>query len=67
MPMLRNTSRAIVLLEHATEGQVVLKPNETVEVAKEVLSLPLVRHYLEIKKLHLVSQQPLRTDVILTR
>jgi hypothetical protein len=67
MPMLKNMSRATVLLEHAAEGQVVIKPNETVEVTKEVMSLPLVRHYLEIKKLHLVTQQSLMSDVILTR
>ena len=67
MPMIRNMSRATLILEHVEGGPIVLKPNETVEVPTEALSLPLVRHYLQVKRLEHVVQKPGMTDVILSR
>jgi len=67
MPMIKNFSRATVVLEHVTDEPIVLKPSQTVEVPAEALSLPLIRHYIEIKKLGLLSQRPTITSVTLSR
>jgi hypothetical protein len=67
MPMIRNISRATIILEHAKSGPIVLKPNQTAELTATDLSLPLVRHYIEVKRLQLVAQQPLGASVILSR
>ena len=67
MPIIKNFSRATVVLEHVTAEPIVLKPRQTVEVPAEALSLPLIRHYIEIKKLGLLSQRPTITNVTLSR
>ena len=67
MPMIRNMSRATIVLEHVKDRPIVLEPNRTVEVPAEVLSLPLVRHYLQAKRLELIAQKPGMTSVILSR
>ncbi len=67
MPLIRNISRTKIILEHVQDEPLVLKPNESVEVPAEALSLPLVRHYIQVKRLDLVSQQPRMTSVILSR
>jgi hypothetical protein len=67
MPIIKNFSRATVVLEHVTAEPIVLKPSQTVEVPAEALSLPLIRHYIEIKKLGLLSQRPTITSVTLSR
>ena len=67
MPVIRNISRGLMILEHVTDEPIVLKQNESVEVPREALSIPLIRHYIEVKKLDLVSLQTKQSDVILTR
>ncbi len=67
MPLIRNISRTKIILEHVHDEPLVLKPNESVEVPAEALSLPLVRHYIQVKRLDLVGQQPRLTSVILSR
>lgn len=67
MPVIKNFSRSTVILEHVTDEPIVLKPSQTVEVPAEALSLPLIRHYIEIKKLGLLAQRPTSTSVILSR
>lgn len=67
MPLIRNISRTKIILEHVTEEPLEIKPNETVEVPAEALSLPLVRHYIEVKRLDTVAQKPRMGDVILSR
>jgi hypothetical protein len=67
MPIIKNFSRATVVLEHVTAEPIVLKPSQTVEVPAEALSLPLIRHYIEIKKLGLLAQRPTITSVTLSR
>jgi hypothetical protein len=78
MPIIRNISRSIMVLEHVEAEPIVLKPNESVEVPAKALNesvevpakalaLPLIRHYIQAKRLDLVSQQPQSTNVILTR
>ncbi len=67
MPIIKNFSRATVVLEHITDEPIVLKPSQTVEVPAEALTLPLIRHYIEIKKLGLPGQRPTTTSVILSR
>ena len=67
MPIIRNVSRSIMVLEHVLDKPIVLKPNESVEVPTKALSLPLIRHYIQAKRLDLVSQQRQSTNVILTR
>ena len=67
MPIIKNFSRATVVLEHITDEPIVLKPSQTVEVPAEALTIPLIRHYIEIKKLGLLGQRPTTTSVILSR
>ena len=67
MPIIRNISRSNIVLEHVQDEPLMLKPNESVEVPAEALSLPLVRHYIQVKRLDLVGQQPRMTSVILSR
>ena len=67
MPIIKNFSGAKIILEHVTDEPIVLEPRATVEIPAEALSLPLVRHYIEIKKLGLISQQPTITSVTLSR
>lgn len=67
MPMIRNISRTKIILEHVRDEPLALKPNESVEVSAEALSLPLVRHYIQVKRLELVGQQPRMSSVILSR
>ncbi len=67
MPIIRNLSRSRMILEHVTDEPIVLEPNETVEVPAEALSLPLIRHYIQAKRLDLVAQKPRMSDVILSQ
>lgn len=67
MPMIRNMSRATIVLEHLKGGPIVLEPSKTSEVPAEALSLPLVRHYLQAKRLELIAHKPGMTSVILSR
>jgi hypothetical protein len=67
MPMLINRSRSIMILEHVTDEPIVLKHNQSVEVPEEALSLPLIQHYLEVKRLDLVRRKPEVRKVILSR
>jgi hypothetical protein len=67
MPMLRNISRTKIILEHVHDEPLAIEPNETVEVPAEALSLPLVRHYIEVKRLDIIRQQPQMSSVILSR
>ena len=67
MPMIRNISRTKIVLEHVKDEPLVLKPNEAVEVSAEALSLPLVRHYIQVKRLDIVSQHSGMSSVILSR
>ena len=67
MPIIKNFSRAKIILEHVTDEPIVLEPSATVEVSAEALSIPLIRHYIEIKKLGLISQRPTITSVTLSR
>lgn len=67
MPIIKNFSRAKIILEHVTDEPIVLEPSATVEVPAEALSIPLIRHYIEIKKLGLISQRPTITNVTLSR
>ena len=67
MPIIRNISRSVMVLEHLKDEPIVLKPNESVDVPSEALTLPLVRHYIEVKRLDLVAQKPQATSVILSR
>ena len=67
MPMLRNISRTKIILEHVQDEPLAIKPNETVEVPAEALSLPLVRHYIEVKRLDIIRKQTQPSSVILSR
>ena len=67
MPIIKNFSRSTVVLEHVNDEPIVLKPSQSVEVPAEALSLPLIRHYIEIKKLGLLSQRPTTTSFTLSR
>jgi hypothetical protein len=67
MPIIKNFSRSTVILEHVNDEPIVLKPSQSVEVPAEALSLPLIRHYIEIKKLGLLSQRPTTTSFTLSR
>ena len=67
MPMLKNISRTKIVLDHVRDEPLVLKPNESAEVSAEALSLPLVRHYIQVKRLDIVGQQSGMTSVILSR
>ncbi len=67
MPLIRNISRTTIILEHVMDEPLVLKPNETADLPTQALSLPLVRHYIQVKRLDVISQQPRMTDVTLSR
>jgi hypothetical protein len=67
MPLIRNISRTKIILEHVQDGPLAIKPNETVEVPAEALSLPLVRHYIEVKRLDIIRKQTQPSSVILSR
>ena len=67
MPMIRNISRTKIVLEHVKDEPLVLKPNEAAEVSAEALSLPLVRHYIQVKRLDIVGQHSGMSSVILSR
>ena len=67
MPLIKNFSRSMVVLEHVTDEPIMLKPSHTVEVPAEALSLPLIRHYIEIKKLGVLSQRPTISSFTLSR
>ena len=67
MPMLRNISRTKIILEHVHDEPLSIEPNETVEVPAEALSLPLIRHYIEVKRLDVIRKQTQPTSVILSR
>lgn len=67
MPMLRNISRTKIILEHVQEEPLTIEPNEIVDVPAEALSLPLVRHYIEVKRLDIIRKQTQPTSVILSR
>jgi hypothetical protein len=67
MPMLRNISRTKIILEHVHDEPLSIEPNEIVEVPKEALSLPLIRHYIEVKRLDVIRKQTQPTSVILSR
>jgi hypothetical protein len=67
MPMIRNISRTKIILEHVQKEPLAIEPNETVEVPVEALSLPLVRHYIEVKRLDIVRKQTQPSSVILSR
>ena len=67
MPMLKNISRTKIVLDHVRDEPLVLKPNESAEVSAEALSLPLVRHYIQVKRLDIVGQPSGMTSVILSR
>jgi hypothetical protein len=67
MPMLRNISRTKIILEHVQDEPLTIDPNEIVEVPAEALSLPLVRHYIEVKRLDIIRKQTQSSSVILSR
>lgn len=67
MPMLRNISRTKIILEHVQDEPLAIEPNEIVEVPAEALSLPLVRHYIEVKRLDIIRKQTQPSAVILSR
>lgn len=67
MPTIRNLSHSLMILEHVQDEPIVLKPNETADIPQEALSLPLIQHYLEVKRLDLVHQQEKGMEVILSR
>ena len=67
MPMIRNISRTNIILEHVQDEPLAIGPNETVEVPAEALSLPLVRHYIKVKRLDIIRQQTQTSSVILSR
>ena len=67
MPMLRNISRTKIILEHVQDEPLIIDPNETVEVPAEALSLPLIRHYIEVKRLDIIRKQTQPSSVILSR
>ena len=67
MPLIRNISRTKIILEHVKDEPLVLEPNETVEVSREALSIQLIKHYIEVKRLDLIRQQTQMSSVILSR
>jgi hypothetical protein len=67
MPMIRNISRTKIILEHVQDEPLAIEPNETVEVSAEALSLPLVRHYIEVKRLDIIRKQTQMSSVVLSR
>ena len=67
MPVIKNRSRGLMILEHVLDEPIVLKQNEAVEIPQNALSIPLIRHYIEVKKLELVPQTVARSSVILSR
>jgi hypothetical protein len=67
MPTIRNLSRSRMVLSHVHEEPIILEPGDSVDVPPEALSLPLIRHYIQVKRLDLVSQHAAPTEVILSR
>ena len=67
MPMIRNISRTKIILEHVTDEPLVIEPNETVEVPQEALSIPLIKHYVEVKRLDIIRKQTQPSSFILSR
>jgi hypothetical protein len=67
MPVIRNISRSLMILEHVFDEPIVLKHNESVEVPHEALKVPLVKHYIEVKRLELMPQTVKPTEEILSR
>ena len=67
MPLIRNISRTKIILEHVTDEPLVIEPNETVEVSPEALSIPLIKHYVEVKRLDIIRKQPQTSSFILSR
>ena len=67
MPMIGNISRTKIILEHVQDEPLAIEPNETVEVPAEALSLPLIRHYIEVKRLDIIRKQTQPSSVILSR
>jgi hypothetical protein len=67
MPMIRNISRTKIILEHVQNEPLAIEPSETVEVPAEALSLPLVRHYIEVKRLDIIRKQTQMSSVVLSR
>ena len=67
MPMIRNISRTKIILEHVQDEPLAIEPNETVEVPAAALSLPLVRHYIEVKRLDIIRKQTQMSSVVLSR
>ncbi len=67
MPTIRNLSRSRMILSHVKEEPMILEPGESIEIPPEALSLPLIRHYLQVQRLELVSQQTAPIEVILSR
>jgi len=59
MPFIKNLWRAPIIIDDVNGETMVLKPNDTAEVPAEVLSKPMVRHYLEVHRLDLM-RHPIR-------
>jgi hypothetical protein len=56
-----------MILEHIFDEPIVLKHNESVEVPQAALKVPLVKHYIEVKRLELMPPTTKPTEVILSR
>ncbi len=67
MPTIRNLSRSRMVLSHVKDEPIILEPGESVDVPPEALSIPLIRHYLQVKRLDLISQHTAPIEVILSR
>ena len=67
MPVLRNLSRGLMILENVLDEPIVLRHNESVEVPQEALKIPLIKHYIEVKRLELMPPTTKSTEVILSR
>ena len=64
-----NVAKRVIVVDvsEKQDEPLVLQPNESVEVPAAALALPLVRHYVEVKRLDIVGQQPRMSSVILSR
>jgi hypothetical protein len=56
-----------MVLNHVKDEPMILEPGESIDVPPEALSMPLIRHYLQVKRLDLVSQHTAPIEVILSR
>jgi len=65
MPYIKNLWRAPIIIDDVNGDTLVLEPNGTAEVPQEVLSKPMVRHYLEVHRLDLM-RHPIREVLIKT-